>query len=352
MQTMANSPVEARRLALLDQLFPEGVPPLWCPLLTHYNENGRIDYVRNAAHLRHLAPHVKAFLIPGSTSDGWELNNDEFWELLDFAFDKVQALELDLLIGVLKADSREALETLNQVQNHIREVTKEPDMGKALLKARVRGFAICAPRGKSVSQSEMERGLTPILELGQPIALYQLPQVTENEMSAELVAELANRFPNFILFKDSSGADRLVSSGRAPGGVFTMRGAEGDYVRWLRAAGGPYSGFLLSTANCFAAELDQMISSSNYGNLDLARNLSDRITGAINEVFELVRPMQAGNIYTNANKAIDHFFAHGLRDGSPPRLHSGVCLPPEILQKTKEILLCYAFMPAKGYMSK
>jgi len=73
----------------------------------------------------------------------------------------------------------------------------------------------------------MEHGLTPTLELGVPVALYQLPQVTLNEIGPELVSNLAGRFPNFILFKDSSGGDRVVLSGMDLGGVFTMRGAEG-----------------------------------------------------------------------------------------------------------------------------
>ena len=95
-----------------------------------------------------------------------------------------------------------------------------------------------------------------------------------------------------------------------------------------------------------------MISSARNGNLKLAKNLSDRITGVINEVFDLVRPMQAGNIYTNANKAIDHFFAYGLKDVNPPRLHAGIRLPAEILRKTREILPRYALMPSESYMAR
>ena len=93
-----------------------------------------------------------------------------------------------------------------------------------------------------------------------------------------MISNLAERFPNFFLFKDSSGGDRVVLSGKNLAGVFTMRGAEGDYARWLSQAGGPYGGFLLSTANCFAAELEQMISQLRNGNLEFAQELSDRVT--------------------------------------------------------------------------
>src|SRR5437879_4047846 len=87
---------DARRAALKQKLFPKGVPTLWCPSLTHYDSNGGIDVARIAAHLRHLAPHSKGFLIPGSTSDGWELTDQEFWQLLDIALEQTQRLGLSL----------------------------------------------------------------------------------------------------------------------------------------------------------------------------------------------------------------------------------------------------------------
>ncbi len=175
-----DSAIAVDRLELLKRLFPAGVPPLWCPLLTHYDKDRSIDRKRIASHLRHLAPHVKGFLIPGSTSDGWELNDDEFWEVLELALDQAQKLELHLLVGVLKADAAEALETLTKVLRHIKTRANERNAKKALSKARVCGFAICPPRGKAVSQPDMEQGLVPIMELGLPVALYQLPQVTQN----------------------------------------------------------------------------------------------------------------------------------------------------------------------------
>src|SRR2546426_6527362 len=93
----------ASRAQLLRTFFPDGVPVLWCPSLTHYDENGAIDARRIAAHLEHLAPHVKGFLIPGSTGDGWELTEPESRQLLEVALSQAQGLELRVLIGVLKA---------------------------------------------------------------------------------------------------------------------------------------------------------------------------------------------------------------------------------------------------------
>src|SRR6516162_2976189 len=104
----------ARRTALLAQLFPGGVPLLWCPPLTHYNSRGAIDGPRILAHLRHLSKHVKGFLIPGSTGDGWELNPDEDRQLLRVALPEVQRFGGHVLVGVLKTDGQETLKCLRE----------------------------------------------------------------------------------------------------------------------------------------------------------------------------------------------------------------------------------------------
>jgi dihydrodipicolinate synthase/N-acetylneuraminate lyase len=171
-------------------------------------------------------------------------------------------------------------------------------------------------------------------------------------MNVELVCSLAKRFENFIMFKDSSGEDRVARSGKNLAGVVTLRGAEGDYARWLNGAGGPYYGFLLSTANCFALELGQIVADVSGGRLEDARRMSGRLTAVINEVFRLAASLKDGNPFTNANKAIDHFFAHGppAAEVQPPQVHAGTRLPAEVIRATGEILSRHGFMPVKGYL--
>lgn len=170
-------------------------------------------------------------------------------------------------------------------------------------------------------------------------------------MSPELAADLALRFPNFIFFKDTSGTDTVALSGKMTG-VFSARGAEGDYARWLRAAGGPYDGFLLASANCFARELHQVIADASAGRLGAARRLSDRLTATVGEILRLAVALPQGNPFTNANKAMDHFMAYGAKAmaAPPPRLHAGNCLPLEFIRSAGEILSCQELLPAKGYL--
>ncbi|MBI3416045.1 MAG: dihydrodipicolinate synthase family protein [Verrucomicrobia bacterium] len=350
MTTLSSS--AASRAKRLANLFPAGVPTLWCPLLTHYDSNGAIDRVRMAAHLRHLAPHVKGFLIPGSTGDGWELDETETRALLDLALDEVARLNLHLLIGVLKTDAAEMRHTVLDTLSRLKTRTGATENETALRQAHVCGFTICPPRGKELSQTEIETALVGVLELGLPTTLYQLPQITQNEISPELSLSLARRFANFLFFKDTSGADRVANVNRDLDGVFLVRGAEGDYARWLRAGGGPYHGFLLSTANCFGRELHQIESDLSAGRAAAANELSLRLTTVVNEAFRIVAGHPHGNAFANANKAMDHFFAHGPAAAkiAPPRLHAGSRLPEPFIRAIGELLSAHGFMPAKGYL--
>jgi dihydrodipicolinate synthase/N-acetylneuraminate lyase len=344
--------VSQTRHALLQRLFPDGVPPLWCPLLTHYDSERRMDHGRILAHLRHLSPHVKGFLIPGSTGDGWELSESESGQLIEIALDAVHELGLYLLIGVLKAEAADAVTSISQIISRIKSRTGQKETEAALERARVSGFTVCAPRGKERTQKEIQDGLEHVLEIGVPVAIYQLPQVTQNEISPEVAANLASRFPNFTMLKDTSGKDHISLSGKDLAGVFTVRGAEGDYARWPLRAGGPYNGFLLSTANCFAKQLDRMLADISAGRMDAAASVSERLTTVISEAFQLASPLPDGNPYANANKAMDHFFAHGREalSRTPPRLHAGSHLPRELLQKIGDLLSRHDLLPDRGYL--
>ena len=232
------------------------------------------------------------------------------------------------------------------------EARADDNWENSLAQSGVCGFTICPPRGEELSQQQMSSALRSILETQVPVAIYQLPQVTQNEMSPELVADLARQFPNFILFKDTSGADRVALSGQKLENVFLVRGAEGDYVRWLKIVKGPYDGFLLSSANCFARELDQIIEDLKVRRAKAAQERSERLTSCINEVFGIVTGLPHGNPFANANKAVDHFFAFGPKatDLPPPRLHAGVSLPADVIHAAGNTLSRHGLMPEKGYL--
>jgi len=342
--------VERRKL--LARLFPDGIPVLWCPMITHYDRGGGIDAQRMAAHLRHLSPHVKGFLIPGSTGDGWELSDSETRRLLETGIGEITRLNLQLLVGTLKTEADAAIRAMRDTVDWLESSTGEGNIENSLARSHVCGFTVCPPRGKELTQQQIGAALGSILESGLPTALYQLPQITLNEMQPELVAALAKQFPNFILLKDTSGADHVALSGQKLENVFLVRGAEGDYARWLKVARGPYDGFLLSTANCFARQFHQILEDLAARRLKAAQEMSERLTACINEVFGIVTGLPHGNPFANANKAMDHFFAWGpkAQAAAPPRLHAGACLHADVIRATGEALSRHGLMPGKGYL--
>ena len=350
--TASRQVAEARR-ALRAQLFPQKPPTLWCPLLTHYRVDGAVDEDRFLAHLHHVAAWVTGILVPGSTGDGWELSEAERLRVLGLVLDQATRLKLQVLIGVLKPDIGSILASLVGTVEWLKHRTGEPDTLRCLARRRVGAFALCAPSGPNRSQAELLHSLATLLDTGLPIALYQLPQVTHNSVKPETVRNLAERYPNLLFFKDSSGHDQVARTLPQPADVFLLRGAEGDYVRSLRAGGGCYDGLLLSSANGFPRLIHHMVRDLERRRVADAEALSARLTLAVRNVFDLVENrLVPGSAFANANKAIDHFMAFGHRGTqvAPPPLHGGRLLPPEILHSTAEILRSNSLMPEKGYL--
>ena len=327
-----------RRLLQARQ-FPTGIPRLWCPMLTHFQAAGEPDADRIRAHLDALSPRVHGILVPGSTGEGWEMSDADIRGLLRILLDAAQKSGVRVLVGVLKTSVEEMLMCIDAMK----DILGHPA---------VAGLTVCPPKGKELSQQAIRDGLATVLKLDWPTALYQLPQVTQNEMSAETVLALAGEFSNFILFKDTSGEDRVAKSGFDFGGVFLVRGAEqGGYTPWPRTAGGPYDGFLLSTANVFSRELDEMLSLLEEGKRNAAEAISDKLVEVVSRAFDIVREFPIGNAFANANKMLDHCMVYGERALliDPPMLYSGARLPKSFIDCGLTLLRQHSLLPKCGY---
>jgi dihydrodipicolinate synthase/N-acetylneuraminate lyase len=340
------------RRGLISEVLPAGVPRLWCPPLTHYRDDGGIDFNRMSAHLGHLGQWVNAYLIPGTTGDAWELGDRETVELIKFAVAEARKRNFVLLLGVLRPDAAAVRTLLDEMMTLVRSMTGKVEMAVCLRSARIVAFTVCPPKGAALTQAEIESDLSAVLHRGVPTALYQLPQMTENEIVPETFERLVKKHANLIFFKDASGNDRIALSDVDKGGVFLARGVEGDYAQSLKDDGGPYDGFLLSTANCFPIQLTSVIRDVENHNLRTAMETSNRIATAFREVSALVASMPLGNAFTKVNKAIDHFSAFGpsVRGKEGPLLHAGVRVAADIISGTSDILARLDLMPRKGYL--
>lgn len=341
------------RQGLIEALFPEGMPGLWCPPLTHFDAQGRIDRGRIEKHLARIAPHVRGLLVPGSTGEGWQLTDQEARELLTIVIQAAQRWKLHVLIGAFKHQTAAVIETVNDAMQWLQTLVGTRDWFDITRQTRVVGFTVCPPRGDELTQDQILAALEQVLQLRHPTALYQLPQVTENEISPATFLQLVERYPNLYLLKDTSGQDWIARAGIDPGGVFLVRGAEGGYSRWLKSAGGPYDGLLLSSANNFAPQLAEVQRLVAEGRREEADSLSHRIERVVSRCFEIVAGVTAGNPFTNANKLLDHVLAYGADAvrRPPPVLHGGVPLPGELIEPVAAALTEQQLFPECGYLN-
>ena len=368
---MGEGDVRARRVAIISILHPRGTPALWCPSITHYDEKGAVDVDRAQAHLARIIPYAPCLLIPGSTGDGWEMDAAETEALLRSLLAVVGDLGGKVLIGALDPDAARARHAMEERMDlaleaagagiGFEDLRGEPEKAAvACAAAGIAGFAVCAPAGEGRSQGEIGEALSAILALGLPTALYQLPQVTKNEIAPETFARLASSWPNLYLFKDTSSLDHIALADIDRGGVFFVRGAEGDYSRWISRSGTcegsraerRYDGLLLSSANVFAAELAETIALARAGEEEKSAELSGRISRVVESLFSEAAGLPYGNAFSNANRALDWIMAYSQAFGAGlpavgPRTHSGEKLPASLLEFAAAALAREGFEPPR-----
>ncbi|HML45226.1 MAG TPA: dihydrodipicolinate synthase family protein [Clostridia bacterium] len=339
------------RQDLVARLFPNGMPKLLCPPLTHFDGPMRMDRGRMAAHYRTMAPLVGVFLVPGSTGDGWLMDDAMMLDALALSGGFAVQYGGGILAAVLKPELNDMLLGIEKVRDAVAAKTGRRD-AQGFVEAGLKGITVCAPAGTDRTQAEIEGALRAVLDVDLPTALYQLPQITKNEISPEVFARLAADYPNFYLFKDTSGNDRVALSRVETKGVFLVRGMEGGYARWYKANGGPYDGFLLSTANGFAPELARILALSDAGDKAGAQALSDRLDALIAALLDLVAPVPCSNIFANSARIVDHLRAYGDAWASSPApcLPDGSRLDADLLARGIGLIQAAGFPSAHGYL--
>ena len=318
--------------------------PLWVPVLTHYDASPetRLDRARTAAHLRHISPHVRQYLIAGTTGDGWQMPSRVLEDWLDLARNpNVLSPEHTVLFGAFAATTEAVIARAQAIENAI---------GDRPPAATYAGLTVCAPIAAAATQNEIVQHFERILDATtSPIAIYQLPQVVQCEIAPETCAALAKDNPRITLFKDTSGKDAVATSGVTSGSTRLLRGAEGDYAGHLKS-NGPYDGWLLSTANSLAPQLRAIAGMVAAGQQDDADAASKKLTTLVEGLFAAADGLPSGNPFSNANRAVDHIMAHGANwRTAPARLASGDQLPDSFLQRVETLLQNFGLNTQAGY---
>ena len=323
--------------------------PLWVPLITHYDQSPqpRLDRARTEDHLRHITPQVRQYLVAGTTGDGWEMSDRVLADWLDFAqTSRVLTPAHKLLFGAFGTTTEAVIERARAIE---RAVEAGP------LAATYAGLTLCAPVSADAGasddgQAEIADHFRRILSATtSPVAIYQLPQVVHCEIAPRTFAEIAGSTSRVVLFKDTSGADAVVRSAADTGNARLLRGAEGDYAAHLKPKGA-YDGWLLSTANGFAGPLRAIADRAAGGDWEAAAAESEALTVLVEALFAAAEGLPSGNLFSNANRAVDHIFAYGARwRAAPARLVSGDELPESFLSRIADLLQGAGFDTAQGY---
>ena len=321
--------------------------------MTHYTDQGTLDRDRIEAHLRTLAPFASGWLVPGSTGDGWELSREEIRQLLDLVSRSPQEHQAHVLIGCLREDAAAAAEEIDDLLAwmQLRSGTLGSGHGPGTAP---RVWFHCLPSGRSATHANGNRDRVDVDSATErsPGTVSVAADHAERDGAIHRRRIGCSSFANFYLFKDTSGFDRVAVGGVDLQNVFLVRGAEGEYLPWYKAASGPYDGFLLSSANVFAERLHRMITAADQGNHVEAQAAVRAIAPAITQALEWAQVVPVGNAFTNANKAIDHFMAYGPSADQvpPPRLHAGPRLEVDLIQRVGRLLQQLDLMPATGYL--
>ena len=156
------------RTKLTRLLFPAGVPILWSPTLVFYDEAGRIDCGRQLAHLAFMTPHVKGYLVPGSTGDAWEMDDAEALAALEVTISFAVQHGVDLLVGVLRPTTDAMHALIDKVLNYLCRRAGTHSIADAFAASHVRGLTIAAPTTDAPLAQDAIGALHQCLGLGCP----------------------------------------------------------------------------------------------------------------------------------------------------------------------------------------
>ena len=263
-----------------------GFPTLWFPPLTYYKEDGVIDTCRMAEALEEIYPYSKGVLVPGSTGDGWVLSQDSQEDIVRFFLKGFEFGKFSMMIGALKPSADETISSIKRWCEILCEESGITDPAGAMKELDVKAFVFCVPAGMDERDRQIAE-MSRILDLGLPLAFYQLPLVTAVTVDPAVVRELADKYDNLIIAKDSGGKDEMAVSGILKDRLMLLRGAEGDPSGMILGDSPVYDGLLLSTVNCFAREHSELMngrrSYAGYG--DVISEVFDAVTDPVSNPF-------------------------------------------------------------------
>lgn len=201
----------------------EGV---FCPSITITKENGSVDYDNWGRHLDHLADSgIDGVLLFGSIGEFYSIDVHTKAEVVKFAVSRV-AGRMKVLVGVGDTNL-----------DNVRTLAAESEAAGA------DALVAVSPYYFGPSPDTAKRYFSAVAKSTTlPVLLYNFPARTGNDLSPELVADLAAENPNIVGIKDTvdtiSHTRKVIVAARRVNPSFSVLSGFDEYYTVNRISGG------------------------------------------------------------------------------------------------------------------
>ena len=208
---------------MINNAMLEGV---FCPSITIINGDGTIDYTNWGRHLDHLAEEgIDGVLLFGSIGEFYSIDVKTKVEVIRFAVSRV-AGRMKVLVGVGDTNL-----------DNVRALAAESE------KAGADALVAISPYYFGPSPDTAKRYFSAVAKATSlPVALYNFPPRTGNDLTPKLVAELARENPNIIGIKDTvdtiSHTRKVIVAARQVNPSFSVLSGFDEYYIVNRISGG------------------------------------------------------------------------------------------------------------------
>ena len=198
----------------------------YTPSITILNENGKFDFPNMETHINNLINNgINGVLFFGSIGEFFAFTLEEKKEFIDFVIDRVDK-RISTLIGIGGTNMNEILELAKYAED------READ-----------GLVIISPYYFGPSEITTEKFFGTIAEtVDLPIMLYNFPDRSGNELTPELVSNLAIKHKNIVSIKDTvdniSHTRKVIQKVKKVRPDFTVLSGFDEYYIPNRIAGG------------------------------------------------------------------------------------------------------------------
>lgn len=199
---------------------------VYTPSITIIDENGRFDFQNMEKHIDNLVNNgINGILFFGSIGEFFAFNLEEKKQFIDFVVKKVDK-RVPALIGVGGTNMNEIIELANYSKN-----------------AGADGLVIISPYYFGPTEATAERFFATIVEsVDMPVMLYNFPDRSGNNLSPELVYNLATKYKNIVSIKDTvdnmSHTRKVIQKVKEARPEFTVLSGFDEYYVPNRIAGG------------------------------------------------------------------------------------------------------------------